>query len=711
MLSAKLVAVLILTMLVYPTMAQTGVIVGKNGVTSVKFTAKKDFVIGLQGQTTRHPLELTVDYDEAAKKIDLKASGDSVSLTTDMNFEFFRMKLDELVKGVTNQSNTVAISSTMEVYYWVYTLVSADDKGPRSGFLTLDQYVMVLPVPDKDLNGMNGYRKRTEKVDALMGEILQYNSRLNYAKEKLLADMRKQFGKYFADNPDVTKLVLEVNDFYTNSDGTGRKFKQLDFDTSINLSDAEAIIDLLNGIDSVNVDNETTKLNGYRKTDNKRLYAFEMKHLQKDSTKLKLINRGDEYDLFRMSQTSMNDAIKAEAGLSELQKRLKGQNLYKIKDVQLQFEKGFLERVQITVEVNGRDQIFENIYAIGFSSPADYKALSRQKLFIRNNYLTDDNAPHYIYLGDVLQNYDNELNNYTRDYSPADTSLRVKPEENGFVVLYKERLVNLFEAKVYTDLIGVLQEEPNGLIQIEMERRFNLLTTRKQLSSKRMDVGFLNYMTVSATVSKIENKQRKLILQNDNVLQNNQLISPSFATNLDFRRYENFGLQTEFNLFLWDYPDGKTMFYFDPGFRYSFTPVQDSVRSFSDSLGTLMAGPEVRDLNAHLFTLYPKFTFEFFAERRYGFSMSYQFNHSWLFSNNQYKQVRSYEKGDNSLLPIERSSRNSHQIDLFLRIEPNPKSSNGKIFARARFFMQQGDVNTFFSQIQIGYAYNFIYSR
>lgn len=703
--------------------AQTGATVGKNGVTSVKFTAKRDFVIGLQGQATRYTLKLTVDYDEAANVIKLKAENDSVEMTTDLHFEFFRMKLDELVKDITNQDNTVAISSSMDVFYWVYTLVTAEDQAPRSGFLTLDQYVMVLPVAvDRDLNYEEGYRKRTEEVDKLTGQILEYNSRLNYAKEEALKVILKYKDEWLT-NYATTTMVIEANDFSPNNLSGSRMLKHFVIDTSkTTLAKVEEFLNFLIDIDSVNLisDNNAAQKSGVKtsqliayncKNCDTVVYSFSLKWQKAGVIDYNPSKEGDEYTFFRLLKGPLNDALKAQAALDALQARLKASNLYKVKDVQMQFEKGFLERVQVKVEVNGRDQIFENIYAIGFSSPADFKALSRQRLFIRNYYLTNENKSTYIFLGDVIQNYTNELNNYTRDYSPADTSLTVKPETSSFIVLQKEHITNLFEAKIYTDLIGVLQDEPNGLVQIEIGRRFNLITKRFQLGSNRSDIGFFNFFNVTATVSKVENKQRTLLLQNDNVVENNTIVSPSYATNLDFRKYENFGVQTDFNLFLWDYPDGKTMFFIDPGFRYSYTPVSDSVRTYVDSLSTVVVGPGARNLQAHMFTLYPKFTFEFFAERRYGFSMSYQYNHSWLFSNNQFKQVRSYEKGDNGLLPIESSARNSHQIDLYMRIEPNPKSSNGKIFARARFFLQDNDVNTFFSQIQIGYAYNFIYSR
>lgn len=690
--------------------------VGVNGVTSVKFTANRGFVIGLQGQATRIEIDLFVEYDEAASKILLRASDDTVKLTTDLSFEFFRIKLDKLVKEATGRDNTISLGSAMEIYYWVYTLVKAEEKGPRSGFLMLDQYVMVL-ANGQELSGANDYRVRTQTVDEFTGNVIKLNTELSHAKDLAINELKQQLDilrAKFGHN----KYSIEFHDYIDLNPALpkGQKYKRIVLnDTTVELNFWD---DLLKELQYKKI--ETVRLESAGESDSRKLIVGSS-DIGGDELYIELmctdsygsessIGNGEGYDFIKLISQPLNIALAAKTELKKLQAELIENKLYKVKDVQLQFERGFLERVQITVELEGRDQIFENIYPIGFSSPADYKAISKIRLYIRNNYLSENGSEHYIYLGDVLQNYDNELNNYTRDYSPADTSLRVKPEEDGFVVLYKEKLVNLFEAKIYTDLIGVLKNEPNGLVQIELERRFNLLTKRSQIPGTRQDIGFLNYMMLSATISKIENKQRKLSLLNDNVLQNNQLVSPSYATNLDFRKYENLGIQTEFNLFLWDYPDGKTTFYIDPGFRYSYTPVIDSVRVV-DNTGALVVGPEVNDFNAHLFTLYPKFAFEFFAERRYGFSMSYQFNHSWLFSNNQYKQVRSYEKGDNSLLPIENSARNSHQIDLFLRIEPNPKSSNGKIFARARFYMQQGDVNTFFSQIQLGYAYNFIYSR
>ncbi len=383
-----------------------------------------------------------------------------------------------------------------------------------------------------------------------------------------------------------------------------------------------------------------------------------------------------------------------------------GSYIAKIKEVSLQFERGFLERIQVWAEnKNGKLVIYENIFAVGFSSIKNIRDLQEVKLFSRES---NKEYQKFILLSDVFSNYDNLLDNYTRDYSPADTALN-NISAGALVVLKKETFFNLFDSRIFSDLSGMDEESPNGLVQIEASRRFNMITSRHQFGNNiRADYGFLNYINIYGSFNKIEKDSKYLPLQNRGVSDHGVLVSPSYATNLDFRRYENASLGIEWGIFLWDWPDGKFTTYIDFGLKYGHTPLKDSSRVHDKNKDIFKGTNDLIDLDGHTLTLYPRISTEFFAEKRVGLLIGYQFNNAFLFSNNLFKQVKSYAKSDLATLPIEKGARQYHMLEFFLRAQA---SKEGKMFLRARFFFQQGDANTFFPQFQLGYAYNIFFRK
>lgn len=394
--------------------------------------------------------------------------------------------------------------------------------------------------------------------------------------------------------------------------------------------------------------------------------------------------------------------------LKSVQADMRLNKIFPIEKVSLQFERGHIERVQAWVRnESGALDIYENIYAIGFSSINNLKAFQSTRLFIRKS--TRANFYDGIFLSDVLGNYDNMLDLFTRDYSPGDTVINEIAPATGPITLYKERNIKLFESKIYTDLQGFQEDAPNGLVQVEVNRKFNLNTFRWQVGA-RMDVSWVSYMNVYGAINKIENKSKELVLRNKNIVENGVIVSPSYATNLDIRQYENASLGVDLNTFLFDWPDMKFTAYLDIGARYGHLKTLDTVYKIDNGIA-VKASDKPNKYSGNTFTMsLPKITFEFFSERRVGFNLSYNYNTTWLFSNNTFKQIVSYAKSDLNSVTTERNARKSHMMEVFLRAETS-HDSNGQLFLRGRFFWQQGDASTFFPQVQVGYSYNIIFRK
>jgi len=407
------------------------------------------------------------------------------------------------------------------------------------------------------------------------------------------------------------------------------------------------------------------------------------------------------------TQTIENYLLKR-AEFHSVQKMLNLFNVRLIQKVSLQFERGYLERIQVWVSNDYRSDIYENIYAIGMSSINNLKAFNTTCLFIRKS-AKNNGSSDYIMLSDVIGNYDNFLALFTRDYSPGDTEINyVDPSSNPCLILKKERLVNLFDTKIYTDFAGLKEGSPNGLVQLDASRRFNLNNFRDQIKGSRSDFGFFDNITVFGAITKVEQKERRLMLRNENAILNNKIVSPSYVSTLDLRQYENASIGADMNLGLFDYPDGKFTMFLNLGLRYGHTPLEDSIRTLKnnrpDTPGLAM------NLEAHSFTWQPKLSVEFFAERRVGLILSYQYNMARYYTNNAFKPIMSYGKSDLVALPLEKYAGKYHMYELFLRIETS-RANNGRMFLRARYFMQRGDVNTFFPQVQLGYAYNLVFRK
>lgn len=386
---------------------------------------------------------------------------------------------------------------------------------------------------------------------------------------------------------------------------------------------------------------------------------------------------------------------------------LANNNIYPIEKISLQFEKGHLERIQVWVKNKaGEVDIYENIYAIGFSSINNLKAFQRQRLFIRKSEVAGFRS--CIFLSDALGNYDNVVDLYTRDYSPADTAINeITPDKP--VLLEKERNIRLFESKIFSDLQGIEDDAPNGLVQIEVARKFNLNTFRRQIGVTRLDIGWVSYLNLYGSLNKIENKQKRLPLRNENLVENGVIVSPAYASNLDIRRYENASLGIDVNGFLLDWPDMKMTLFTNLGMRYGHLLTTDTISTVNNGAVIKTGRPVDASGNTITFTV-PKITLEFFSERRVGFTLSYNYNIAYLLSNNSFKQVMSYAKSDLTRLTTEKSARKYHMGEAFVRVETN-REGNGQLFLRSRFFWQQGDAGTFFPQIQVGYNYSIIFRK
>lgn len=728
------------------------------GQSNLEIADQKDFFITLktpEGNDDPSQPKITIKarFSQATNDYTLQVlgKGDTFKLSNPLNHSELAEKITSAYNGSSNEIRAISQIDIERIFLWLYTL-NQDQNAPTAGHLHLGQIVKIM---NKNSGNSKERADNILRENALYHDVLSVKNSYRRAIDTLISRVQPVSGELFASvipkiidediNPGEDSdflfhfhtLICKRKDHFEE-----KYFKNIEASIAKRneLKNIKRKIEILNNylkekeallqqkkddqeLNSSNYENDQAEINNDLDSLKKYKELLEQTLIDIDSIQ-NLLAPPQKLPSFNYS-IQASEAFKHEFRDSTsrdlyfvLMNYFKSKETYKtvadklksdyqiIDNVSLQFEKGFLERIQVVVKENGYTKTFENIYAIGFSSIDNYKDFDAIRLFIRRKAHLSDNE--HIYLSDVLINYQNLLDLYTRDYSPGDTVINdIKPEQK-IVTLRKERNIKLFDSKIFSDLQGINENVPNGLIQIEVSRRFNIETFRMPLGA-RTNFNLFGSLLVYASINKIENKFKELPLRNKNIETNGIITSPSVATNLDLRQFENASIGLDYNPFFFDYPDLKFTTYWDFGLRYGHIRMVDSLIHVLN--GEVSKADNPQYFSGHTITFQPiKLRVEFFSERRVGFNLAYNLNHTYALTNNKFKQIMSYDKSNWNSRVTERAARNSHMAEIFLRVETN-REGNGQFFLRSRFFWQKGDANTFFAQTQFGYAYNIIFRK
>ncbi|NOX47900.1 MAG: hypothetical protein GXO89_13070 [Chlorobi bacterium] len=337
---------------------------------------------------------------------------------------------------------------------------------------------------------------------------------------------------------------------------------------------------------------------------------------------------------------------------------------------------------------------------IGFSTLKDYARLDNTILF--SNYRTENgkSISYSLKLSNLIKpDYNYQLEVERRDYSPANQI--VKFEEDGATekVVYKEQTSKLFAAKIYSDLMGFKKDDPQGIIQVEVEKKLNIFTWRKQFRQWH-NWGVISYTKPMITLSKLEEKDKGLFLRYRDDYKHNLTEPVKYASTLDLFRHEIFSIGNEMNLFLLDSRSLKSTLFIDGGFLFGQSEVIDSLWVYKNGKIAFSENPDNYKVNVLRF--YPKATISVYPDERYSFSASY--SHSWYYAmTNDFVQVANSDYYAATGKDSEHYGRNQfNSVELKAKIKLD-KSTTGNWFLRYRYNWQQRFWNTGFSQLQLGY--------
>lgn len=383
--------------------------------------------------------------------------------------------------------------------------------------------------------------------------------------------------------------------------------------------------------------------------------------------------------------------------------------------IYMTFYSGFIEKIEAHGTLNGNDIKLSNEFSIGVSSESNIESFNKIKLYSKypydltatqigtstnnpnqnnqtdididgnqykvtivsekrdsdeetNGYTLDEenkSCYFYVYLSDLIS-YERFLDVNANDISPAKQRIVIDEQQNS-AKLYREESTKILEAVVYTDLLGALEEEnPNGVIQTEINKKFNINTARGDVLGG--GVGLFEYLDVRVLLSKIEEDNKFLLPTND-------------AFNLlDIYRHRNFSVGGLLNIFSFENQNLKMNVFYESGFEFSRSGYKEVEES------------EGQNLNAIQWS--HQFKVHIFPEKRYGVVFRDKlFFYEALDKNEQLL----------TLLNKKKDWYNTIELSAYLDI-----STSAKIFVRYALVHELSDIDNNFSRFQIGTAFFFL---
>lgn len=365
---------------------------------------------------------------------------------------------------------------------------------------------------------------------------------------------------------------------------------------------------------------------------------------------------------------------------------------------ELAFYGGFIEKIQTkgTLKTNKRDipVVFNNKYSIGISSSKNIKQLNKNHLFSDQSFSnktikeiqtkrdtvekqsdSDSKGKHLkIKVGDVIR-YVKTVDVNANDVSPASSTITLN-QSNKEEKLYRIETSKLFEARIYTDLLGLVDEtNPNGIVQIEFDKRFNLRTQRSD--TRNGGHGFFQYIDAVFTYSKIESENK--FMPPFEISDSSGIAT---YTPLSIFQNRNYSVGAMLNFWYLENQNSKFDFNIDAGFLFGRTGLKSGSAETADEFYT-------NNLEIPI-----EFGFQFIPEKRIRFSIKDRV--SWFYVLNKDLSLANYQNDDTSV------NNFFNTVNLDLKVDV---STRGKLFARYRFIHEWDDWNNNFSQFQFGYSF------
>lgn len=272
-----------------------------------------------------------------------------------------------------------------------------------------------------------------------------------------------------------------------------------------------------------------------------------------------------------------------------------------IQEISITYGKGYIEKFIVTgykPEYEGKRTVqFMNSYPIPISSQSNVDNFTNALLY--NSYWSNrDRAKtlEFIRVNDFLSYHVIPTSAGTKNLSPKVNSKIILTPTIRYGMARKEPVTELLKARIFSDPVGIVGGNPNGLIQTEIERGFliNQRQKRNLTSTRGRKFGAFEDLKWRFTFAKLDQKDRGLNLSGETDTTGN------YVTNVvELRRYR--ALENSFNLNMINliFRDSKIAFRANLYVNSFITPIVDD--SDTATLKTFdVASHEIRpELRVH----------------------------------------------------------------------------------------------------------------
>ncbi len=355
---------------------------------------------------------------------------------------------------------------------------------------------------------------------------------------------------------------------------------------------------------------------------------------------------------------------------------------------------------------------FNNKYSIGISSTKNIRQLANYRLFSdelyskaeissmkerqeiesKNQEVGKKGKSLRVNVSDVIR-YVKKVDVNANDVSPV-PQLLILDDNQKQSKLYREESSKLFEAVVYTDFLGLFDEDnPNGIVQTEINKRFNLNTKRTDTKWYHKlflfpllseGIGTLQSFEASFQYSKIESDSKFVTPNSFDILDVNDQVTETinYYSPINLYQRRNFSIGGNLNLVALENQNAKLNIYLNSGFLFGRTGLKNNEED--------VEGFYTNNLEIPL-----ELQFHILPEKRVSFALSDKL--SWFETFDAEINLQSIEDG---LLNSKNRWLNSFNIDFNVDI-----SSTGRLFLRYKLTHELDNINNNFSRLQFGYSF------
>jgi len=381
-----------------------------------------------------------------------------------------------------------------------------------------------------------------------------------------------------------------------------------------------------------------------------------------------------------------------------------------IQNVEIHLSDGYIDNISVIAKTNlGEADTtlqFKNYYPIGISSKKNLEELNKVYLFTNRKGNTYGLKMSNFFV------YQFSVEKKQFDLSPLDTLIKVKFVDNDIVkiiALEKEHKNKIFEFNVFSDFIGLGEETPNGLVQIEAHRKIKLYT---KYTCTRFPFGLFQYIEPSFRWNKIERSNAFLTpLINDGFFVDsttqNGITSPNYnvvrnrsLSTLDLFLYQEMAVGFNLNLISGFNGNTKLKYSIDGIFNFGRTRVRDSVTIVDTSYfpyKAITSDQEPNEYRVNTIQWGFDFKMQFFPDARYGFTIGARYLNISLLSLDFAQYNLTYQNNN-----IKDSYLNQGILGASLQLHKN-FDNDSKFYIRYVFNSQVNNYRNNFSQFQVGY--------